>query len=339
MRKREWAYGLVLSVMAVWSWQPAMGAAVNSDIVIPTTFESGHFYATPILTNGRSMRLMLDTGGGTIPTNWISNSQADQLGITIDHECEIDGQIYKAGSPIFKGKSGLPELSTQCRGVVVIPNKEAGNTPGQVVPSYFLGGVWTFDYPNRRVVIRGIKWRPPADAHRAALGFKTLPNGNHGGWPRITINVDGETLSMLLDSGATAKPTSEALGENPRAVTDGFTVGSYITESMMQRWSAKHPDWLVIEKGDALFSKFGRMIRVPDLAIAGWDVGPVWFIERPDAAFHSMMASLMDKAPEGAIGANVLERFNLTINYKKEEAWFQCPSGCSLASTSKNRKL
>jgi hypothetical protein len=335
MPQKEWAYGLMLGALAILAWQPARATAGNPDTVVPTTYESGHFYATPMLANGKRLRLVLDTGGGTTPTNWISSSQASRLGVAIDHECEIDGRIYKAGSPAFAEGSRLPDLSPLCRGVVVLPDKEAGGFSGQVVPFYFLGRVWTFDYPSRRVVIRGSAWQPPGDAHSAPVGFKTLADGSQLGWPRITVRVDGEELGMLLDSGATAKPTAEALREDPRTLTEGFTVGSYITESTMQRWIAKHPDWLVIEKGDVLLSKFGRMIRVPELDIAGWRVGPVWFIERPDQAFHSMMASLMDRPPEGAIGANVLERFSLTLDYKRREAWFQCPSGCSQASAVK----
>ncbi len=329
MPQRDWSSRPLLVALIALVGQPAKGAAVSPDIVIPTVFESGHFYATPRLANGKSMRLMLDTGGGTAPTNWISNSQADRLGITVDHECEVDGQTYKAGSPSFERESQLPDLSPLCHGVVVLPDDVAGGTPGQVVPSYFRGGTWTFDYPGREVVIRGRGWHPPKDAHGTSLGFKTLSDGSHIGWPRVTIKVDGEMLSMLLDSGATAKPTSKALQADPRALTDGFTVGSYITRSTMLRWRTSHPDWLVIENGDALFPTFGRMIRVPALEIAEWRVGPVWFIERPDEAFHSMMASLMDKPPEGAIGGNVLDRFRLTINYKGAQAWFECPSGCS----------
>ena len=338
MSQRSVGYGLALVALAVMIAPPARGAAGTSDVVIPTAFESGHIYATPTLANGRSMRLMLDTGGGTAPTLWISNSQAAQLGISVDHQCKVDGQTYNAASPTFEVSSRLPELSTLCRGVVVIPDEAAQGTSGQVVPSYFRGGVWTFDYPGRQVVIRRGRWRPSKDAHGISLGFKKLPDRHHAGWPRITINVDGESLNMLLDTGATAKPTPESLQVAPRDLTDGFTVGSYITQSTLQKWRTKHPDWLVIENGDALLPTFSHMIRVPELEVAGWSLGPVWFIERPDEAFHSMMASLMDEPPEGAIGGNVLEHFRLTIDYQRSEGWFQCESECSSANAAQSGK-
>ncbi|WP_430388684.1 hypothetical protein [Dyella sp. 20L07] len=332
MIRRSLAYGLGLIGFAAAA-MPTMGkdVVVSTDTIVPTTFESGHFYAVPELTNGKHLRLMLDTGGGMSPTIWINQSQADDLGIKVDHDCEDDGQTYKAAFPSFKNGNALPDLSSSCRGIVVLPTSAGGGTDGQIVPSYFRGGVWTFDYPGQQVVLRGTAWHPPKDAHSTPLGFKPLPDGTHAGWPRITIDVDGEALSMLLDTGATAKPTAEALKEDPRTTTEGITVGSYIDASTMRRWRDKHPDWQVIEKGDALTTQFTRMIRVPQLEIAGWRVGPVWFIERPDDAFHSMMAFLMDEAPEGAVGGNVLEHFRLTIDYKRKAAWFQCVTACSNA--------
>src|ERR1700722_20215748 len=126
------AYGLVIFALVAFVVQSARGSVDAPDIVVPTTFESGHFYAVPKLANGKNMRLMLDTGGGTAPTMWISESQAEQLGIRIDHECEVDGQSYKAASPVYGGDSRLPDLSTLCRGVVIIPDEEAQGAPGQV---------------------------------------------------------------------------------------------------------------------------------------------------------------------------------------------------------------
>jgi hypothetical protein len=45
-----------------------------------------------------------------------------------------------------------------------------------------------------------------------------------------------------------------------------------------------------------------------------------------------MMASIMDAAPEGAIGANVLGRFRMTIDYPNATAWFTCAGNCTAAT-------
>ncbi|OOG43667.1 hypothetical protein [Rhodanobacter sp. C05] len=150
------------------------------------------------------------------------------------------------------------------------------------------------------------------------------------GWPRIALTVDGQALDMLLDTGATAHPTAEGLkASGISTTTEGIGVTSYITKSTMDVWRKKHPDWMVIEQGDDLIpQKVFPIIRVPKVQIAGWEVGPVWFTERPDSAFHDMMASLMDRPPEGAVGANILEHFRMTIDYPHRDAWFECVSDC-----------
>ncbi|OOG43668.1 hypothetical protein [Rhodanobacter sp. C05] len=59
---------------------------------MPTTYESGHFYATPVLDNGKAMRMVLDTGGGFWPSYWINKVQADALSLSASDSCEVDGR-------------------------------------------------------------------------------------------------------------------------------------------------------------------------------------------------------------------------------------------------------
>lgn len=40
--------------------------------------------------------------------------------------------------------------------------------------------------------------------------------------------------------------------------------------------------------------------------------------------FLGMIASIMDEPPEGAIGAKVLDRFSMTVDYPNVVAWFPC---------------
>jgi hypothetical protein len=42
-----------------------------------------------------------------------------------------------------------------------------------------------------------------------------------------------------------------------------------------------------------------------------------------------MMASLMDKKPEGAVGANILRPFRIALDYPGETAWLQCVRDCT----------
>jgi hypothetical protein len=303
---------------------------VAKDMVIPTVYESGHFYATPVLDTGKAMRMLLDTGGGGFPTYWINRFQADAISLTADDSCEMDGEKFALAHPRFRPHRGIPGFSGPCNGVVILSFADAESN-GQLVPRFFSHGVWTYDYPGKKVILRAKGWMPHAAAHKTELGFRTSPNGIWG-WPRVVLTVDGQQLDMLLDTGATAHPTSEGLKASGIRTTAGFGVTSYITKSIMDAWRIKYPDWVVIERGDDLLPEgVLPIIRVPKLQIAGWEVGPVWFTQRPDSNFHGMMASLMDRSPEGAVGANIFEHFRMTIDYPQGVAWFDCVSACKAA--------
>lgn len=312
-------------------------SAATTDVVMPTTYESGHFYATPVLDNGKAMRMLLDTGGGPQPGYWINQIQADAMSLTADDSCEMDGQTFALAHPRFRPGEGMPVFPGPCHGVIILPADAGTEASGQLVPFYFSHGVWTYDYPGRKVTLRANGSLPPGNAHKTRLGFRVSPSGFVFGWPRIVLTVDGQALDMLLDTGATAHPTPEGLKASGISTTsEGIGVTSYITKSTMDAWRKKHPDWTVIEQGDDLNPrKVSPIIRVPKVRIAGWEVGPVWFTERPDSAFHDMMASMMDRPPEGAVGANIFEHFRMTIDYPHRNAWFECLVGC--ASTSSAR--
>jgi hypothetical protein len=80
-----------------------------------------------------------------------------------------------------------------------------------------------------------------------------------------------------------------------------------------------------VEQGDDLLgsARATRIIEVPEVRVAGWTVGPVWFTERPDASFHQFMAQWMDKPPEGAVGGNVFRHFAVTVDYPAAVAYFR----------------
>lgn len=65
------------------------------------------------------------------------------------------------------------------------------------------------------------------------------------------------------------------------------------------------------------------MIEVPEISVAGYTVGPVWFTRRPDKNFHEYMSQWMDKRVEGALGGNALYHFRITIDYPRAVAVFE----------------
>jgi hypothetical protein len=64
------------------------------------------------------------------------------------------------------------------------------------------------------------------------------------------------------------------------------------------------------------------MIEVPEIQIAGFRVGPVWFTERPDPNFHQFMSQWMDRQVDGALGGNAFRFFRVTVDYPAAVAHF-----------------
>ena len=65
------------------------------------------------------------------------------------------------------------------------------------------------------------------------------------------------------------------------------------------------------------------MIEVPQVTIAGLSVGPVWFTQRPDAAFREWMSQMMDKPVDEAIGGSALKYLRVVLDYPGKTAYIR----------------
>ena len=317
-----------------WAAVAAMTAVITATqaaTVVPTTYEAGHFIATPVTHDGKTLRLLIDTGGGGV-TWWLRTPSAKPLGLS-ELQCGHD-KGFKV--PAWAPGKGLPPSKRFCGGVTVLdtpPNVLDDLSDGMIGGWYLSDATWTFDYPARRLSMEEPTWRPDASAHAVSLGLPGRPDGKLAApFPRIAVVVDGESIDLLLDTGATAHPSPDGLAAMGTPVVDGIGVASYITTPVFDSWHKRHADWLVVQGADDLFGKdrATRSIRVPSVDIAGWTVGPVWFTERPDAAF-AQMSSYMDDTVHGAVGGNVFQAFRMTIDYHHRKAYFSCVEGCALA--------
>jgi hypothetical protein len=161
--------------------------------------------------------------------------------------------------------------------------------------------------------------------HQITLGFKTDSTGQRVlSFPRIRVEIDGDSLDLLFDTGATVRLAPEAMaqlgGQEPERGT------SFITSTIVRRWRTRHSDWRVIEDADLNRSGMA-MIEVPRIAVAGHTVGPVWFTERPDRNFHEYMSQFMDQRVEGALGGSALQYFRVTADYPRAVAGFSRSGG------------
>jgi hypothetical protein len=149
--------------------------------------------------------------------------------------------------------------------------------------------------------------------HRIPLAFQRNDDGKViNPYGRIQIQVSGETLDMLFDTGATVDLVPDAQTALGAGASQRAT--SFITESVFTRWRAAHPEWRVLAPGDKT-GNGAPMIEVPTIRVGGYDVGPVWFTFRPDQAFHEWMAQWMDKPTEGALGGSGLKYFRVGADW------------------------
>jgi predicted aspartyl protease len=307
-------------------------ATAEAATVIPTVYEAGHFFATPTTKKGKTLRLVVDTGGGGISWTVVA-SMSKALGLS-PASCQDEAGLK---APEWKPGEELPAIERFC-GMLQATDEAplpGGRLDGMLGGWYLASHTMTFDYPARRLVAEDDSWRPARSAHETAIGLAKNAHGELGSpFPRIGISVDGERVDLLLDTGATAHPSAAGRAAMRTPVVDGIAAASYITTNVMDGWRKKHPEWTVVDRGDDLFGagKATRTIRVPRLTVAGWTIGPIWFTERPDRAFKGM-SRYMDDEVHGALGGNALDAFRMTIDYAHGKAYF-CEKACTPQATS-----
>lgn len=284
---------------------------------VPAEFVHDQVWVTPTL-DGERLRFFTDTGGGW---NAISDTLVQRLALV--REKSDDGE--RVAWPAFDEGLGIPAAPPIFMGgrLVVAPQEQLSGADGFLGGRWFADSVWEFDYQNRRLYRLTGFTADAGQPHRAALGFQTNDAGERTmHFPSIDVEVAGEVLPMLYDSGATATTTDNSA--SIFGVAPGTNVGtSFIEHEVFERWTQVHPEWRVIEAADMKGKQKRRMIEVPEVTIAGHTVGPVWFSEQPEGAFQSYMAKMMDRPTWGALGGSALKYFRVVIDYPGAAAYFQ----------------
>lgn len=308
--------------------------AASAGTVMPTSYAAGHFFLTPKLASGESLHLLVDTGGGGSGLVVLAG-EAARLGLKPATCPGFDGGMVEPAA--LAKDSVLPAATRGCGKFNVMPDDVmASMTRGMVSGWYLSAHTWTFDYPAHRLVLEGPDWKPAAGAQSLPIGLVSNDKGEIGiPYPRITLDVAGETIDLLLDTGATAHPSPAGKKAMHAEVDEhGFAGGSYIVTRVMDRWHKAHPDWPLVDGADDLGGpgKATRAIRVPYVQVGRWRTGPVWFTERPDKNFLDKgMSSLMDETVYGSAGGNIFAPFLMTLDYAHRKAWFICVAGCKAA--------
>jgi len=184
---------------------------------------------------------------------------------------------------------------------------------------FFIDHAWTFDYAVGEMLINTPLSADSNDKNMQALGFKKNFFGDKKfGHPSVKLEIDGEVLDFLFDTGA-----SFLLSDSGRIKLDvntKSTAGSFIAKSIFDKWHQQHPDWQIIEKGEITGSD---LIEVPQVKVGNLTAGPVWLARRPDEAWSEGMIGTMDKVVKGAIGGSFFQYFKIVIDYNSELVRFE----------------
>jgi hypothetical protein len=320
---------LLVILIQIAPAQSTLEPRPGKPVTIPTRYLAHRFVATPTTIDNVTLSLFTDSAGGL----FLYEDVAERLKLSVSTMGKENGRDIKvAPLPSFKASAGIPPPlgSLFEQRLFLFPrrapttNGQIDNGDGMLGQQWFAGRVWTFDYPKQTLLWRAAGDLPPHDkSHEVPLGFKTAPSGKRQtNFARIAIEVDGETLDFVLDTGATNILPDDVL----KQINDGGPAEratSFLARSIFERWHKKHPEWRALENIKTLTG--AAMIEVPAVTIAGFTVGPVWFTVQPDLAFHSYMAQFMDKPTEGAIGGSALHYLRMTVDWPNAVAVFERP--------------
>ena len=185
--------------------------------------------------------------------------------------------------------------------------------------NFFMGRAWTFDYIHQQIWVN-----TPLAASDIGMpgvqkiGFKKNESQqNIFGHPSMVIEVDGEEIDVLFDTGASMLLSGNGKKEMH---TDDKTIGaSFIAASIFNKWRKEHPDWKYYKEADLK----SDVIEVPVIKIGGIEVGPVLFSKRADEEWSEGMIRSMDKIVKGAIGGSAFKYLKVTIDYNSELIKFE----------------
>ena len=306
-----------------------IGTCAEGGRDLPAKFVANRVFVIARTGSGITVDFYTDSGGGT---NLMCRATAQRLKLATapfaDEDDELGKNIETTHLAAFERDAGIPVNADGDDSFLVHDCGERDAVFGDAFLSsrWFANRVWTWNYAAGTLRLEGKDFRPLPSARKLEVAFQNDSAGKRRfNMARMSMTVDGKSIDMLLDTGATTTLTPAALGK----IADNLPATratSFIGATIFNAWRAAHPGWRVIEKAEQ--GTGFAMIEVPDVEIASAHVGPVWFTYRRDASFHQFMAPMMDEQIEGAIGGDAFSHFVMTIDYPNAVAYFRCVKGC-----------
>ncbi|MEF3313208.1 hypothetical protein PV433_30400 [Paenibacillus sp. GYB004] len=293
----------------------------NTTRLLPAEFRDDRILIRLVTRDGVPLQLLTDTGGGLV----LTEEAVRKAGLVPDSTEVVGNKTFPAVDlPFGEEDETVPPLLIGGRpGKFLVMSEPRGvleGLDGLIGQAWFADRVWVFDYILRQfiydpdVIAGGAMKDSP---HTVPLGFLHNDQGSRmNSFPRIQVKIDGEVVDLLFDTGASIELSEQ--GAAGYADDGGRVRGtSFITLSLFQKWKRRNPDWRVIERAEQHTGL--PVIEVPEVEVAGYTVGPVWFTARPDPNFHTYISQWMDRRVEGALGGSCFRYFRITAHFP--EAW------------------
>jgi len=251
----------------------------------------------------RKARFWVDTGGGGF---LFCEALARDIGMKFGDEVHEEGESV---APTMPPRTSLGKMALNVDGArasillgkkTILPGVEAeGLFPAQLLRRYHV----IFDYPGGQFTLAKPGALKPRGVRIAS------PVEQRSGFPRLEIQIAGQTFGFLLDTGAS------------------FTM---ISREQIETWIKAHPEWPnaagaagAANMGLGKMEADGLMLGLPQVELGPFQLKAIAAISRPKGTFEKYMSGMMTQPIIGAIGGNVLRAFRVEIDYANNAAYFE----------------
>lgn len=248
--------------------------------------------ATFLVDSGGGGFLMLESLARDIGLKWGESSKEE--GMEFAH-VERTPEVAIGGFPLALNPDRVSVVIGQDNMLPkAAPGHADGMLPGHVLAKYQV----VFDYPRREFTMaQPGELQPQGDAF-------PMPVAKRSGFPRTEIEVDGEKLGFLIDTGAS------------------FTM---VSEALLKRWGDAHPDWQRTPGAAGEAATLGgqaiETMFVPSARWCGRELTDLGVVSQREGTFERWMSQMMTSPIVGSLAGNVLKRYRVELDYPNEKLY------------------
>jgi hypothetical protein len=293
----------------------ALATANPAAVRIPGTVAGNVVILTPEDPQHRRLRVLVDSGGYDL----IDGGAADVLRLRRT-KIELGGKPrYTVAFPDFVRRAiPAPKTAWLVARPRVLREGFAAAIDATLGPSWLVEHAVTVDYPKGSIELTRAPEPGMPVPLTVARGRSALPSLPTTALATIDVFIAGEKLTMLLDTGATARVRATVKSLMPDAAPVHQVC--LIEMAVLSKWHRAHPGWKYM---DAAFDVAGDApaapaILVPDLRLGPARALPTWFVARRDASTFAAVSKQMRKTVVGDLGGDALRRWRVTFDLKNE---------------------